>query len=112
MQYTQAQIDQYWTDYVKSNEDDVKNRLRFLLDNYNPENDDYLSAPDVHFCFEEARHAFLMGDFVASIIMCAVTIERQLAKLLGLPYHNPADEKTSFDGVGEKVIKSAKEKAD
>ncbi len=110
MQYTQAQIDQYWMDYVQNTEEAVKERLRFLLDNYNPENEDYLSPPDVHCCFEESHHAFMMGDFVASIIMCAVTIERQLARLLGLPYHNPADEKISIAGVGEKIIKTSKEK--
>lgn len=110
MRYTQAQIDQYWADYVQNNEEAIKDRLRFLLDNYNTKNEDYLSPPDVNYCFEEARHAFMMGDFVASIIMCAVTIERQLAKLLGLPYHNPVDEKISLAGVGEKIIKTAKEK--
>lgn len=110
MQYTQAQIDQYWADYVQSNEFSIKERLRFLLDNYNPDNDDYLSPPDVYYCFEEARHAFIMGNFVASIIMCAVTIERHLARLLGLPYHNPVDEKTSLEGIGRKIIKTAKEK--
>jgi hypothetical protein len=57
MHYTQTQIDQYWKDYIRSNEKEVKERLRFLLDNYNPENEDYLSSPDVHSCFEEARHA-------------------------------------------------------
>ena len=110
MQYTQAQIDEYWADYVQSNEEVVKERLRFLLDNYNPENEDYLSPPDVNYCFEEARHAFMVGDFVASIIMCAVTTERHLARLLGLPYHNPVDEQISLEGVGEKIIKTAKEK--
>jgi len=110
MQYTQAQIDQYWTDYVQSNEESIKERLCFLLDNYNPENEDYLSPPDVYYCFEEARHAFMVGDFVASIVMSAVTIERQLSRLLGLPYHNPVDEKISLEGVGEKIIKTAKEK--
>lgn len=110
MRYTQAEIDQYWNDYTQSNEKAVKERLHFLLDNYNPENEDYLSPPDVNYCFEEARHAFMVGDFVASIIMCAVTIERQLAKLLGLPYHNPVDEKTSLEGTGEKIIKTAKAK--
>jgi len=110
MQYTQAQINQYWADYVQSNEKAIKERLRFLLDNYNPENNDYLSPSDVYFCFEEARHAFMMGDFVASIIMCAVTIERQLAHLLGLPYYNPVDEKMSLEGDGKILIKTAKEK--
>jgi len=109
MQYTQAQIDQYWTDYVQSNEESIKERLRFLLDNYKPENEDYLSSPDVHYCFEEARHAFMVGDFVASIIMCAVTIERQLALLLGLPYHNPVDEDTAKTKTGWNILKSAKD---
>ena len=102
MQYTQSQIDQCLADYMQSNGDAIKERLCFLLDNYNPENDDYLSSPDIHYCFEEARHAFMMGDFVASIIMCAVTIERHLARLLGLPYYNPVDEKMSLEGVGER----------
>jgi len=109
MQYTKAQIDQYWADYVQSNEEAVKERLRFLLDNYNPENEDYLSPPDVHYCFEEARHAFMLGDFVASIIMCAVTIERHLATLLGLPYHNPVDEDTAKTEIGWTILKSAKD---
>jgi len=110
MQYTETQIDEYITDYMLSNKEAIKSRLRFLLDNYDDEDQDYLSWPDVFYCFEEARHAFMMGDFVASIIMCAVTIERQLAKLLGLPYINPVDKKVSLKGVGERVIKSAKEK--
>ena len=110
MHYTQAQIDQYWKDYIQSNEKEVKERLRFLLDNYNPENEDYLSSPDVHSCFEEARHAFLVGDFVASIITCAVTIERQLAKLLDLPYQNPVDEETAKTKTGWKILEAAKNK--
>ncbi|HQG57889.1 MAG TPA: hypothetical protein PLX79_02835 [Candidatus Dojkabacteria bacterium] len=110
MHYTQAQIDQYWKDYIQSNEKELKERLRFLLDNYNPENKDYLSSPDVYYCFEEARHAFMMGDFVASIIMCAVTIERQLAKLLDLPYRNPVDEETAKTKTGWKILEAAKNK--
>lgn len=110
MHYTQAQIDQYWKDYIQSNEKELKERLRFLLDNYNPENKDYLSSPDVYYCFEEARHAFMMGDFVASIIMCAVTIERQLAKLLDLPYRNPVDEETAKTKTGWKILEVAKNK--
>lgn len=110
MHYTQAQIDQYWKDYIQSNEKELKERLRFLLDNYNPENKDYLSSPDVYYCFEEARHAFMMGDFVASIIMCAITIERQLAKLLDLPYRNPVDEETAKTKTGWKILEAAKNK--
>lgn len=109
MQYNQAQIDQYRTDHVQSNEESIKERLRFLLDNYKPENEDYLSSPDVHYCFEEARHAFMMGDFVASIIMCAVTIERQLAHLLGLPYYNPVDEDAAKTKTGWNILNSAKD---
>ena len=110
MHYTQAQIDQYWKDYIQSNEKELKERLRFLLDNYNPENKDYLSSPEVYYCFEEARHAFMMGDFLASIIMCAVTIERQLAKLLDLPYRNPVDEETAKTKTGWKILEAAKNK--
>jgi len=109
MQYTEKQIDEHIADYFLSNKETVKDRLRFLIDNYNPENEDYLSSPDVYYCFEESRHAFLMGDFVASIIMCAVTIERQLAKLLELPYRNPVDEETAINETGRNILKSAKD---
>lgn len=109
MKYTEEQIEQYFSDYIVSNKDAIKSRLRFLLDIWKQQ-DDQLIAPDVWYCFEEARHAFMMGNFVASIIMSSVTMERHLARLLGLPYFKPVDEKTSLEGVGEKVIKSAKEK--
>jgi hypothetical protein len=109
MKYTEEQIEQYFSDYIASNKDAIKSRLRFLLDIWEQQADQ-LITPDVWYCFEEARHAFMMGDFVASIIMSSVTMERYLASLLGLPYFKPVDEKTSLEGVGEKVIKSAKEK--
>ena len=110
MQYIEAQIDKYLADYIFSNREAIKSRLKFLLDSYDDEDQDYLSWPDVFYCFEEARHTFMMGDFVASIIMSAVTIERHLAKLLGLTFYNPVDEEMSLEGVGEKIIKSAKTK--
>lgn len=108
MQYTEEQIEQYLSDYILANKKDIKKRLRFLIDNWKIE--DQVTSPDVSYCLEEAKHAFRMGCFVASIIMSAVTIERHLARLLGLPFHAPVDEKTSLEGVGEKVIKSAKQK--
>ena len=110
MQFSDTQIDEYIADYLQANIEIIKTRLLFLLENYHPENRDYLCPPDINYCFEEARHTFMMGDFVASIIMCAVTIERQLSNLLGLPYYDPVDEKISLEGVGEKIIKSAKTK--
>ena len=106
MQYTEEQIEQYINDYMLVNKEGIKSRLRFLLDNWKEK--DQLLAPDVWYCLEEARHAFMMGDFIASIILSAVTIERHLARLLGLPFHSPVDEKTSFEGIGVKIIKSAK----
>ena len=109
MKYTEKQIEQYFSDYIDSNKDAIKSRLRFLLDIWKQQ-DDQLIATDVWYCFEEARHAFMMGDFVASIIMSSVTMERYLASLLGLPYFKPVDEKTSLEGVGKRVIKSARKK--
>lgn len=110
MKYTTAQFDKYWADYVSTaNKKAIKSRLRFLIENYNPENDDYVSTPDVYYCFDEAKHTFMMGDFVACIIMCAVTLERQLAKLLDLPYQNPVDEKTAKNKTGWSILHSAKE---
>ena len=80
MQYTEKQIEQYLLDYLKVNKEGIKNRLRFLLENWKIE--DQVISPDVYYCLEEAKHSFMMGDFVASIIMCAVTIERHLSRLL------------------------------
>lgn len=109
MQYTEKQIEQYLLDYLKVNKEGIKNRLRFLLENWKIE--DQVISPDVYYCLEEAKHSFMMGDFVASIIMCAVTIERHLSRLLSLPFHAPADEKASLEFVGKKIIESAKEKS-
>lgn len=110
MYYSESQINDYITDYLQTNTELIKSRLRFLLDNSNPDNPDNFFPPAVNYCFEEARHTFMMGDFVACIIMCAVTIERQLSNLLSLPYYDPVDEKLSLEGVGEKIIKSARNK--
>ena len=89
MQYTDDQINEYIQAYFRSNNDAIKDRLRYLLELH--EDEERLIPLDVWYCFEEARHTFMMGDYVASMIMCAVTVERHLAKLLELPYHALAD---------------------
>ena len=61
MQYTEKQIDEYLLAYIRSNSDAIKERLRFLLELH--EDEDRLIPPDVWYCFEEARHTFMMGDF-------------------------------------------------
>ena len=108
MQYNYEDIETYLQDYFQSNKEAIKERLVFLLELYDDE--DQLIPPDVWFCFEEARHTFLMGDFVSCIIMCAVTIERYLAKLLEMPYYAPTDEKSAITATGEKLIKTARAK--
>jgi hypothetical protein len=95
-------------DYFQSKLEAIKERPALLLERYDEE--DQLIPPDVWFCFEEARHTIMMGDFVACIIMCAVTVERHLAKLLEMPYYAPADERSALIETGEKLIKIAKAK--
>jgi len=101
-------IEAYSKDYFQSNKEAIKERLAFLLELY--EEEDQLIPPDVLYCFEEARHTFMMDDFVACIILCAVTIERHLAKLLEMPYYSPTDERSALTATGEKLIKTAKAK--
>ena len=108
MKYTKSQIDEYFSDYMKVNEQAIKSRLEFLLEQYTEQ--DQVVSPDVWYCFEEARHTFLMGDFVACIIMCAVVIERRLAKLLELPYYEPTDKNSALNGTGYKILKPAFDK--
>lgn len=98
MQFTEKQIDEYLQEYFSSNSEAIKDRLRFLLELH--EDEDRLIPPDVWHCFEEARHTFMMGDYVASMIMCAVTVERHLAKLLELPYYTPTDEESARAATG------------
>jgi hypothetical protein len=125
MQYTEKQIDEYLKAYFSSpacaymhadrNSEAIKpacalhadrDRLRFLLELH--EDEDRLIPSDVWYCFEEARHTFMMGDFVASMIMCAVTVERHLAKLLEFPYYAPTDEKSAQTATGNRLINIAK----
>jgi len=108
MPYSDSEIEKYLQDYFQSNKEAIKERLKFLTENYNEE--DQLIPPDVWFCFEEARHTFFMGDYVACIIMCAVTIERHLAKLMELPFYAPTDEQSAMTSTGEKLIKTARTK--
>jgi len=108
MQYNEKQIDEYLQAYIRSNIDAIKDRLRFLLELH--EDEDQLIPPDVWYCFEEARHTFMMGDYVASMIMCAVTVERHLAKLLELPYYAPTDENSALAATGRRLINTAKDK--
>lgn len=108
MKYNDEDIETYLQDYFQSNKEAIKERLAFLLEHYDEE--DQIIPPDVWFCFEEARHTFMMGDFVACIIMCAVTIERHLAKLLEMPYYAPTDERSALTATGEKLIKTARVK--
>lgn len=105
MKYTKSQIDEYFSDYMKANEQAIKSRLEFLLEHYTEQ--DQVISPDVWYCFEEARHTYMMGDFVACIIMCAVVIERHLAKSLEFPYYKPTDENSALFETGYKILKPA-----
>lgn len=107
MKYTNKQIDEYFRKYIKENEKEIKSRLEYLIKNYTEQ--DQVISPDVYYCFEEAKHTYIMGDFVACIIMCAVVIERRLAKLLEFPYYDPTDEKTAINETGYKILQSALE---
>lgn len=60
MKYTKSQIDEYFSDYIKANEQAIKSRLEFLLEHYTEQ--DQVISPDVCYCFEEARHTYMMGD--------------------------------------------------
>lgn len=108
MKYTEKQLNEYLQEYIHSNYEAIKERLKFLLEQY--EDEDRLIPTAVWYCFEEARHTFMMGDYVASIIMCAVTVERHLAKLLELPYHAPTDEESAQTAIGKRLINIAPKK--
>ena len=56
MPSTEKQIDECLQAYFSSNSDAIKNRLRFLLELH--EDEDQLLLPDVWYCFEEARHTY------------------------------------------------------
>lgn len=105
MKYTKTQIDEYFNDYIKENEQAIKSRLEFLLEYYTEQ--DQVISPDVWYCFEEARHTYMMGDFVACIIMCTVVIERHLAKLLEFPYYKATDKNSALSETGYKILKPA-----
>ncbi|MFC1682892.1 hypothetical protein ACFL0G_01620 [Candidatus Zixiibacteriota bacterium] len=49
-----------------------------------------------------------MGDYVASIVMCAITVERHLTKLLELPYHASTDETSAQTATEKRLIDTAK----
>jgi len=86
----------YLDDYWVANKDNITPRLVFLLQKY--ENmPDYAGPSDIYYYFEEARHTFMMGDFVASIIMCACTIELWMSHLLKIPYYQPRGTANEFD---------------
>jgi len=108
MKYTEEQIENYLREYIRSNKESIKKRLKFLLENYI--NEDQLISTDIWFFFEEARHSFMMGDYVASMIMCSATIERYLAKLLEEPYYAPTDEKSAIKSTGKRLIETARKK--
>ena len=103
MKYTKSQIDEYFSDYMKANEQAIKSRLEFLIKHYKEQ--DQVISPDVYYCFEEAKHTYMMGDFVACIIMCAVVIERRLAKLLEYPVYDPIDKNSAVSETGYKILK-------
>lgn len=105
MKYTKSQIDEYFSDYMKANEQAIKSRLEFLIKHYKEQ--DQVISPDVYYCFEEAKHTYMMGDFVACIIMCAVVIERRLAKLLEYPVYDPIDKNSAVSETGYKILKPA-----
>ncbi|MBC8147862.1 MAG: hypothetical protein H8E98_07765 [Bacteroidetes bacterium] len=105
MKYTKTQIDEYFNDYIKENEQAIKSRLEFLLEYYTEQ--DQVISPDVWYCFEEARHTYMMGDFVACIIMCTVVIERHLVKLLEFPYYKATDKNSALSETGYKILKPA-----
>lgn len=107
MDYSEKEIDDYLQDYFSRNKEGIKVRIRFLLDNYVKQ--DYLFTPDSWFCFEETRHSFMMGDFVASIIMSAVTIERYLVFLLKTPFYLNDLDQASGDTL-KKLTSQAFEK--
>lgn len=108
MPYSERDIETYLNDYFQSNREAIKERLAFLQELH--EDEDRLIPPDVWYCFEEARHTFMMGDYVTSTIMCAVTVERHLAKLLELPCHLPTDEESALAATGKRLIDTAKDK--
>jgi hypothetical protein len=93
-------------DYFKRNFDAICRRLKFL-DKKAEDLSDFISPLDIIFCFEEAKHCFMMGDFTASIAMCAITIERWLAHILELPYYAPVDEESSEKDTLGKLNKKA-----
>ena len=51
----------------------------------------------------------MMGDYVASMIMCAITVERHLPKLLELPYYAPTDKESARAATGNRRINTAKD---
>ncbi len=108
MPCAEKQSDEYVQAYFRSNSGAIKDRLRFLLELH--EDEDRLISPDVWYCFEEARHTFMMGDYVACMIMCAVTVERHLAKLLELPCYAPTDEESARAATGKRLANTAKAK--
>ncbi len=77
-------LDIYW----KTNKEYIEDRLIFLLKEFES-TPDYAGPADIWYYFEEARHTFMMGDFVSSIILSACTIELWMAHLLKIPYYQP-----------------------
>ena len=105
MKYTEEQIENLINDQFIQNKNEIKRRLRFLLDNYTEQ--DQVISPDVWYCFEEARHSFMIGNYISSIIMSAVTIERYIAKLLEMPYVAPVAQEEAHTCNGIKLINKA-----
>lgn len=82
------QAQEYLNIYWDSNKDSIIDRLTFLIKEFDglP---DYLGPADIWYYFEEARHTFMMGDFIASIILSACTIELWMSNLLEIPFYSP-----------------------
>lgn len=91
--------------YFENDLEDTVERLSFLLENFD-DSVSFIGPHDVWFCFDEARHSFMVGNFVASISMCAITIERWLAFLLSIPFYDYPDrekqkERSDKDTLGK-----------
>lgn len=90
------QVENYLKVYWNSNKNNIIERLNFLLKEF--ENmPDYVGPTDIWYYFEEARHTFMMGDFIASIIVSASTIELWMSWLLKIPFYTPRGKSIEFD---------------
>jgi len=109
-------LDAYW----RVNKKDIKRRLVFLLGEFEGM-PDYAGPADIWYYFEEARHTFMMGDFIGSIILSVCAIELWMAYLLRIPYYQSRGTIEEFDEftfgklvkscVSKKIISDREEKA-